>query len=91
MGNNGPGTFAKNNFDFDNCNFCGVIKFLQKLPQSPNPSAINMAFTKHITNALMQAQEEKLKNEFSISKKLEDGWEPIIKFNIKEFPLQCFM
>jgi hypothetical protein len=53
--------------------------FLQKLARSPNASAVNMAFTKHITNALMQIREEKLKQKVSIPRKLEDGWEPIIK------------
>ena len=38
-------------FDFDDCNISEVIMFLQKLARSPNASAINMAFTKHITNA----------------------------------------
>jgi hypothetical protein len=83
MGNNGLATFDKN--DFDDCNISEVIKFLQKLARSPNASAIIMAFTKHITNALMQAKEEKLKQEFSIPRKLEDGWEPIIKFKIIDF------
>jgi hypothetical protein len=35
--------------------------FLQKIARSPNASAMNMAFTKHITNALMQIREEKFK------------------------------
>ena len=47
-----------------------VIMFLQKLAKNPNASAINMAFTKHITNALMQVREEKLKHEASIPRKL---------------------
>jgi hypothetical protein len=34
---------------------------------------MNVAFTKHITNALMQIREEKLKQKASIPKKLEDG------------------
>ena len=59
--------------------------FLQKLARSPNASAINMAFTKHITNDLMQVREEKLKYEASIPRKLEDGWEPIIKMKVNEF------
>ena len=57
-------------FDFDDCNISEVIMFLQKLARSPNASAINMAFTKHITNALMQVREEKLKHEASIPRKL---------------------
>ena len=44
-----------------------------------------MAFTKHITNALMQVREEKLKHEASIPRKLEDGWEPIIKMKLNDF------
>jgi hypothetical protein len=38
---------------------------------------MNVAFAKHITNALMKIREEKLKQKVSIPKKLEDGWEPI--------------
>src|SRR4051794_25660594 len=45
----------------------------------------NVAFIKHITNAIMQIREEKLKLEASIPKKLEDGWEPIIRMKIDEF------
>ena len=44
-----------------------------------------MAFTKHITNALMQVREEKIKLKASIPRKLEDGWEPIIKMQVNEF------
>ena len=78
-------TFDNNDFDFDGCNISEVIKFLQKLARSPNASAINMAFTKHITNALIQVREEKLKHEASIPRKLEDGWEPIIKLKLNDF------
>ena len=85
MGDNGPITFDKNDFDFDGCNISEVIMFLQKFSRSPNASAINMAFTKHITNALMQAREEKLKHEASIPRKLEDGQEPIIKIKVNDF------
>jgi hypothetical protein len=59
--------------------------FLQKLFRSPNASAMNMAFTKHITNALMQIREEKLKQKVSIPRKLEDGWGPIIKLKVNDF------
>ena len=59
--------------------------FLQKLAKSPNASAMNMAFTKHITNAILQVREEKLKHEVSIRRKLEDGWEPIIKTKVNGF------
>jgi hypothetical protein len=50
-----------NDFDVDGCNISEVIFFLQKLALSPNASSLNVAFTKHITNALMQIREEKLK------------------------------
>jgi hypothetical protein len=85
MGDNGTTTFDNNDFDLDGCNISKVIMFLQNLARSPNASAINMAFTKHITNALMQIREEKLKQEVSIPKKLEDGWEPIIKMKVNDF------
>jgi hypothetical protein len=65
-----------NDFDVDSCNISEVILFLQKLALSRNASSMNVAFTKHITNALMQIREEKLKQKVSIPKKLEDGWEP---------------
>jgi hypothetical protein len=85
MGDNGPTTFDNNDFDLDGCNISEVIMFQQKLARSPNASAINMAFTKHITNALMQIREEKLKQEVSIPRKLEDGWEPIINMKVNDF------
>ena len=44
-----------------------------------------MACTKHITNALIKAREEKLKLEASIPRKLGDGWEPIIKMKVNNF------
>jgi hypothetical protein len=43
-----------NDFYVDGCNIFKVILFLQNLALSPNASSINVAFTKHITNALMQ-------------------------------------
>jgi hypothetical protein len=49
-----------NDFDVDGCNISEVILFLQKLALSPNASSINVAFIKHITNALMKIREEKL-------------------------------
>jgi hypothetical protein len=83
MGDNGPTTFDSN--DFDGCNISEVIMFLQKLARSPNASSMNMAFKKHITNALMQIREEKLKQKVYISRKLQDGWEPIIKMKVNDF------
>jgi hypothetical protein len=43
-----------NDSDVDGCNISEVILFLQNLALSPNASPINVAFTKHITNALMK-------------------------------------
>jgi hypothetical protein len=59
-----------NVFDVDGCNISEVILFLQNLALSPNASSMNVAFTKHITNALMQIREEKLKQKVSIPKKV---------------------
>jgi hypothetical protein len=59
MGDNSSTSF--NDFDIDDCNISEVIFFLQNISLSPNASSMNVAFTKHITNALMQIREEKLK------------------------------
>jgi hypothetical protein len=83
MGDNSSTYF--NDFDVVCCNISKVILFLQKLALSPNASFMNVAFTKHITNALMQIREEKLKQKVSIPKKLKDGWEPIIDMNVNDF------
>jgi hypothetical protein len=83
MGDNSSTTF--NDFDVDGCNISEVILLLQKLARSPNASSMNVSFTKHITNALMQIREDKLKQKVSIPKKLEDGWETIIEMNVNDF------
>jgi hypothetical protein len=66
MGDDSSTTFDSNDFDVDGCNISEVILFLQKLAKSPNASSMNMAFTKHITSALMQIREDKLKQKVSI-------------------------
>ena len=53
IGDDDPIALDYNDLNFDDCHISEVIKFLQKLAKSPNASAINLAFTKHITNALM--------------------------------------
>jgi hypothetical protein len=83
MGDNNSTTF--NDFDVDGCNIFEVILFLQKLALSPITSSMNVAFIKHITNALIQIREDKLTQKVSIPKKLEDGWEPIIEMNVNDF------
>jgi hypothetical protein len=85
VGDNGSTTFDSNDFDVNGCNISEVILFLQNLAKSPNASSMNMAFTKHIINALMQIREDKLKQKVSIPRKLEDVWEPIIKMNVNDF------
>ena len=74
-----------NDIDFDNCNLTEVIKFLQKIAKTSNTSKINMAFTKHITDALIKAREERLQLEVSIPRKLEDNWDPTIKMRVNDF------
>jgi hypothetical protein len=64
------GSISFNDFDVDGCNISEVILFLQKLALSSNASSMNVAFTKHITNALMKIREEKLKQKVYIPKKL---------------------
>jgi hypothetical protein len=61
MGDDSSTTFDSNDFDVDGCNISEVILFLQKLAKIPNAGSMNVAFTKHITNALMQIREDKLK------------------------------
>jgi hypothetical protein len=62
MGDNSSTTF--NDFDVDSCNISEVILFLQKLVLSPNASSMNVAFTKHIMNTLMQIREESWNKRF---------------------------
>jgi hypothetical protein len=64
---------------------------LQKLALSRSASSMNVAFTKHIMNALIKIREEKLKQEVSISKKLEDGWEHVIHMNVNYFDCNISM
>ena len=74
--------------DFDNCTLPEVIGFLHKLSRDPNTSTFNLAFTEHITNALIKVREEKLRVEASIPRKLEDGLDPMIKIKLNN--LSCF-
>src|SRR6187401_1498048 len=71
--------------DFDNCTLTEVIDFLHKMSRDPRTSTLNLAFTEHITNALIKAREEKLRVEASILRKLEDGWDPMIKIKLNDF------
>src|SRR3954466_15877803 len=74
--------------DFDNCTLPEVIGFLHKMSRDPHTSTLNLAFTEHITNALIKVREEKLRLEASIPRNLEDGWYPMIKIKLNNF--SCF-
>lgn len=80
-----PSILDENDIDFDNCNLTEVIKFLQRIAKTSNTSKINMAFTKHITDALIKAREERLQLEVSSPRMLEDNWEPTIKMRVNDF------
>ena len=55
------------------------------MSRDPHTSTLNLAFTDHITNALIKVREEKLRLEASIPRKLEDGWDPMIKIKLNNF------
>ena len=78
LDNSTPTLLEGSDLNFDNCNHSEVIKFLQRMAKDPHTSTLNMAFTEHITNALVKAREERLRLEVSIPRKLEDGWDPTI-------------
>src|SRR4051812_4775409 len=71
--------------DIDNCTLPEVIVFLHKMSRYPHTSTLNLAFTEHITNALIKVREEKLRIEASIPRNLEDGWDPMIKNKLNNF------
>ena len=50
---------------------------------------MHVAFTKHITYALVKINEEKLKHKASIPRKVEDSWEPIINIQVNDFDLKA--
>ena len=60
------------------------------MAKDPNASKMNIAFTKHITNALIEAKEERLKLEASIPRKLQDGWETTIRIIVNDFDCNAF-
>src|SRR3954465_6591318 len=74
--------------DFDNCTLREVIGFLDKMSKYHHTSTLNLAFTEHITNDLIKVGEEKIRLEASIPRKLEDGWDPMIKIKLNNF--SCF-
>ena len=58
------------------------------MAKDPHTSIVNIAFAKHITNSLIKAREEKLNLETSIPRKLEDGWDPMVKIKLNN--ISCF-
>src|ERR1041385_7712829 len=78
-------TFDSNDIDFDSCTLSEVISLLHKMSRDPHTSTLNLAFTKHITNALIKAREEKLRIEASIPRKLDDGWDHMVKIKLNNF------
>src|SRR4051812_24797474 len=82
-------TFDSSDIDFDSCTLSEVISLLHKMSRDPHTSTLNLAFMEHITNALIKAREDKLRIEASIPRKLDDGWDPMIKIKLNNF--SCFM
>ena len=68
--------------------FLKLLIFCKEWPKTPPTSSLNIAFTEHITNALIKAREEKIKLEVSIPRNLADGWDPVVKIKLHNFP--CF-
>src|SRR3954462_13800411 len=65
-----------------------LLVFCKEWPKTPHTSTLYIVFTKHITNALITAREEKLKLVVSIPRKLEDGWDSMVKIKLNIF--SCF-
>src|SRR3954470_3222951 len=78
-------TFDSSDIDFDSCTLLEFISLLDKMSRDPHTNTLNLAFTEHITNALIKAREEKLRIETSIPRKLADGWDPMIKIKLNNF------
>src|SRR3954463_14534517 len=78
-------TFDSSDIDFDSCTLSEFITLLHKMSRDPHTSTLNLAFMEHITNALIKAREEKLRIEASIPRKLDDGWDPMIKIKLNNF------
>ena len=81
----------RSDLNFDNCTLPEVIGFLHKISRDPHTSTLNLAFIEHITNALIKVREEKLILEASIPRKLEDGWDPMIKIKLNNFFVLLFV
>src|SRR3954462_9045485 len=78
-------TFDSSDIDFDSCTLSEVNSLLHKMSRDPHTSTLNLAFMEHITNALIKSREEKLTIEASIPRKLDDGWDPMIKIKLNNF------
>src|SRR3954471_24795785 len=78
-------TFDSSDIGFDSCTLLEVISLLHKMSRDPHTRTLNLAFTEHITNALIKAREEKVRVKASIPRKLDDGWDPMIKIKLNNF------
>src|SRR3954470_16434300 len=65
--------------------FLKLCVYYTRCLETPHTSTLNLAFTEHITNALIKVRKEKLRLEASIPRKLEDGWDPMIKIKLNNF------
>ena len=83
-----PLFFDFKEFNYDNCSLIDCISLLQSVLNYPHAYNQNKAFTKHIVDALMQSNEEKLELEVSIPRKLYDEWESTIKIKITDH--ECY-
>src|SRR4051812_4692153 len=81
-------TFDSSDIDCDSCTLPEVISLLHKMSRDPHTSTLNLSFTEHITNAHIKAREEKVRIESSIPRKLDGGWDPMIKIKLNNF--SCF-
>src|SRR3954465_9468398 len=62
-----------------------LLAYYTKCLETPHTSTLNLAFMEHITNTIIKAREEKLRVEASIPRKLDDGWDPMIKIKLNNF------
>src|SRR4051812_20479375 len=78
-------TFDSSDIDFHSFTLSEFISLLHKISRDPQTSTLNLAFTEHITNALIKSREDKLRIEAPIPRKLNDGWDPMIKIKLNNF------
>ena len=84
-----PTTLDYKDFNYDNCSLIECISSLQSMINSPNAYEQNKAFTKHIVEALVKTNEERLELEVSIPRKLHNVWEPKLKIKIQDYEFKA--